>query len=199
MALTHAETSSARTALLVGVCILLSPLMLFIAAVLYTAVVPAHSAEFYIEEIDTTVALKFYWRWGDTNGDGRFLTVRAPRGRITQDVCGWDWAHWSRTSVYLTPDRKIAVLGPDQCEYLVNLAPISIAHPVRAPSEHWIYLGAFALAGYPRGSRGRLHLRFISAAEQGECVLRGSVADEPLPDSPRERARKRSCPFPPEG
>ena len=192
------ETATAKTALLVGVCILLSPLMLFIAAVLYTTIVPAHSAEFYIDEIDTTVALKFYWRWSDTNGDGRYLTVRAPHGQITQDICGYDWAHWSRTSIYLTPEHTIAVIGPDQCEYLVTIDPLGVSDLRGDASEQWTYLGAFDLAGYPHGGRGPMHLRFLRATEQDECLTRGAQPLTPRPDRPRASARDRNCPFPPE-
>lgn len=193
MSLTHPQTASARTAVLLIACIVLSPLMLFIAAELYTAVVPAYSATLYIKELDTSLDLRFYWVWNEANGNGRYLTARTPRGRVTENVCGWDWAHWGRTSVYLTPDGRIAVLGPDRCDYLVTIDPPELTYPFRLASEDWTYLGAFDFVE----SRSGRHLRFVRATEQPECVLRGSDTEpqRPLFEKHRESTRRVSCPL----
>src|SRR3974390_3575165 len=98
-----------------AVSILLLPVILPVTAILYTKLVPAYSAEIYIKDIDATVALKFYRVWDEMKDNGRYVTVRAPSGRVTPNVCGFDWAHWARTSVYLTDDRGGAVLGPEEC------------------------------------------------------------------------------------
>jgi hypothetical protein len=68
---------------------------------------PAHPAAFYIKKVDATVGLKFYWIWNETR-DNRYLTVRTPQGTVTYPMCGFDWAHWSRTNIYLAGDQKIA-------------------------------------------------------------------------------------------
>jgi hypothetical protein len=188
-----------QRSLAIGTVLVLAPLAALLGAVFYFAFVPAHSAEFHIAEIDTTVALRFYWTWSGPNEEGRYLTVASPHGRVTQQVCGWDWAHWSRTSVYLTPEHAIAVIGPDQCEYLVANDPPAITSLVNQSSDLWKYLGAFDLAGYPRGGHGALHLRFVRAEDQDECIVRGAQPLTPRNDAPREHARQRNCPFPPEG
>jgi hypothetical protein len=155
--------------------------------------VPAYSAAFYIQEIGASVRLQFYWVWDEARDNGRYLTVSGPQGSIRHRLCGYDWAHWARTGIYLTADRKVAVLGPRYCDYLVSLTSREVARAWKMASENWMYLGAFDFVGYPRGSGERM-LRFISAAEQGECIE--MMSDERLPDwAVRNGARRRSCPL----
>ena len=188
MGLTRSDMAAAKTAILVGIAILLSPVVLVICVWLYTSYVPAHSAEVHIAEADATVRLDFYWVWDEMADNGRYLTVTTPVGWIRQNVCGFDWAHWSRTSVYLTETRGIAVLGPDHCDYLFRLPLHKIERAFQVPSEGWIYLGAFELR-----SDGMLRrLRFVPATEERECI--------PMPGgslwydwAPRNQARRARC------
>jgi hypothetical protein len=144
------------------VSILLMPVVFPTVAFLYMRLVPAYSADVYIPPIDATVALKFYWVWDEMKDNGRYLTLRAPGGAVTLNICGWDWAHWARTSVYLTQDRAVAVLGPQECDYLVRPPYRTVNHVFRVPSDNWTYLGAFDFSSSS--------FRFIPATEQRECI-----------------------------
>jgi hypothetical protein len=149
-----------------AVSILLLPVILLVAANVYTEMVPAYSAAIHIKEIDATVALRFYWVWDGAKDEGRYLSVRAPSGGAALNICGFDWAHWARTSVYLTEERAVAVLGPHYCDYILRSPYRTIDRAFRVPSDSWIYLGAFDF----RGSGSRHILRFIPAMEQRECI-----------------------------
>jgi hypothetical protein len=48
----------------------------------YTKLVPAHSAEFHIKELDATVGVQFYWLWDEAYhyDSGTYFTVSTPRG-----------------------------------------------------------------------------------------------------------------------
>jgi hypothetical protein len=170
------------------VSILLLPVILAVTAIIYTELVPAYSAEVYIKEIDATVAHKFYWVWDEMKNNGRYLTVRALSGGVTANICGFDWAHWARTSVYLTEDRAVAVLGPQQCDYIVRPPYRTMDRAFRLPSDHWTYLGAFDFDS----SGSHRVLRFIPALEQRECIpMRGEHIGDDW--SPRNGARKERC------
>jgi hypothetical protein len=171
-----------------AVSILLLPVILAVTAILYTELAPAYSTEVYIKEIDATVALKFYWVWDEMKDNGRYLTVRAPSGGVTANICGFDWAHWARTSVYVTEERAVAVLGSQQCDVIVRPPYRRMDRAFRLSSDHWTYLGAFDF-----GSSGPHRiLRFIPAVEQRECIPMGG---EHIGDdwSPRNGAREERC------
>jgi hypothetical protein len=129
--------------------------------VVWTSFVPKHSADFHFNELNTTITLRFYMIWDEDNDSGRYLTVKTPYGKVTQNMCGWDWAHRSRTNIYLTEDRKIEISGPDDCDYVVSTNPAKIT-PVISPSlDRWTYLGAFGFS-----AKG---FRFIPASEEMQC------------------------------
>ena len=161
----------------------------------YYAFVPAYAAELQIEKLDTKIRLElFYTDYPDgalTDGIdyGRHLIINGSSGRITREICGFDWANRARTGIYLAADRKIAVVGPDRCDYLVSLEQLTISRASGLPSESWTYLGAFDFVGSP-GGPGPTAFRFISAAEQDECV-----EDDHFPAwAVRKNARKGRCP-----
>jgi hypothetical protein len=163
---------------------------------------PAYSAEFYIKERDTTVTLAFYPVrdfWGShepvatEQNSGRFLTVSTPDGQITQKMCGYDWAHNARTSVYLADDHDIALVGVDQCDYVISTRPFSTTPAINKPSDRWIYLGAFDLVDHDSGAGHGMpshtrELRFIPADEEAECIKAGTGSA-----TIRNAARRASC------
>jgi hypothetical protein len=158
------------------------------AVVLAWTFVPKHSADLQIKERNTTITLQFYLTIG---GTGRYLTVKTPYGWITENICGFDWAHWSRTSIYLTEDQKIAVLGPTYCDYLISTNPVEMTRAFNIPSENWTYLGAFQLGAYPKHDTPNA-FRFIPAGEQTEFIE--LATDEKPPDwAPRNHARRPRC------
>jgi hypothetical protein len=169
-------------------CILALPLILPVSAILYIDLVPAYSADVRIAEINATVTLRFYWVWDEMKDNGRYLTVSAPAGHVTANICGFDWAHWARTSVYLTEDHAVAVLGPQECDYIVRPPYRKVDRAFRTASENWTYLGAFDFGS----SGGRRILRFIPASEQRECIpMRGEPTAYEW--APRNQARRDRC------
>src|SRR6202030_1236669 len=154
-----------RAFLLTVLAFLFAPIVVAALAltsyVVWWTFVPKHSANVKIKELNTTIALQFYLTIG---GTGRYLTVNTPYGWITENICGFDWAHWSRTSIYLTEDQKIAVLGPTYCDYLISTNPVEMTRAFKIPSENWIYLGAFQLAAYPKHDAPNA-FRFVPAGE----------------------------------
>ena len=188
MRLTRSDITAAKTAILVAVSALLAPVALVVCIILYTTLVPAHSAKVYVAEVDASVQLDFYWVWDEMSNNERYLTVTASGGWIRQSICGFDWAHRGRTSVYLTESRGIAVLGPDHCDYLLRLPLRLIERVSQVPSESWTYLGAFDLR-----SAGPLRvLRFIPSSEERECIPtpEGEIAFD---GAPRNQARRVLC------
>jgi hypothetical protein len=174
--------------------LLLAPLVLILPAVIvvagwiaHSAIVPAHSASTTIPDLETDLTLRFHYTWQDTDA-GRYLYVNAPSGRIRIAMTAFDWAHNSRTSVYLTPERKIAVLGPSGDDYLVSLDPLT-SKVAAGVSENWAYLGAFDFQLIEDGGRP---LRFVSAAEQAECIP--MLSEGPYQAyKVRMSARQRNC------
>jgi hypothetical protein len=151
---------------------------------LYHRVVPAYSASTHISEIQTTVTLRFYYT--DTD-QGRYLYVKSPNGGIRIAMTAFDWAHDGRTSIYLTPQHKVGVAGPAGDDYLVSLDP-PIVENARGYSDDWAYLGAFDF-GVGIGTK-RL-LRFVSAAEEAECIpMRGAAIEN---FQVRKNARQKYC------
>jgi hypothetical protein len=150
--------------------IALLPLALPASCALYLNLVPAHSASFHVGEIDTTVSLAFHWVWAESGGNsGRYLTVRSRQGSVTHHMCGFDWAHFPRTRVYLTAERTIAVQGSDECLPFVR-PDLIVSYNARSGSQGWRYLGAFDLVAAPHGVPGTRQLRFIPASEGGDIT-----------------------------
>ena len=177
-----------------GPLVMLIGLVVLIVGMVYipTKLFPAHSAEFHIRELDATVGIQFYWLWGVGNGDGRYLTVSTRYGYVTHEMCGFDWAHWSRTSVYLAGADQIAVVGPQECDYLISVDGLVVSPAFKVPSADWVYLGAFHFAASP-GGPGARELRFFPASEQRECIE--EATEPPMYDwAVRNSARKSRCP-----
>jgi hypothetical protein len=144
--------------------VLALPILVPASCVLYIDLVPAHSASIYVKEANTTVSLSFYWLWDETpSNSGRFITVRSPRGTIKHEMCGFDWAHWSRTRLYLTDDRKIAVRGFSECLDFVS-PDLIVTQEIPTGSKGWRYLGEFdlvsAASARPWHATHALHPRF---------------------------------------
>jgi hypothetical protein len=182
------DRSATLTLGVLGLLALLSPVgfLLLLPGLyfIYGIVVPAHSAEIRIPEIGATVRLDFHYTWS-VHDDGRYLTVRTRRGSTTVGICGYKWTHRARTSVYLTEDGKVAVLGSENgCDALASVNPLGITARFQEPSESWRYLGAFDFTPvtYERA------LRFFPASEQRECVPRSGSAERPVYGRHRERA-----------
>jgi hypothetical protein len=150
--------------LLLAPLALVLPVVIIAAGVIaHSAMVPVHSASTTIPDLETGLTLRFYSTWSDADS-GRYLYVDTPRGGIRIYMTAFDWAHHARTNVYLTPERKIAVLGPSGDNYLVSLDPLT-TNVAAGVSENWTYLGAFDFQPAETGERP---LRFISAAEQSQ-------------------------------
>ncbi|MEW6644799.1 MAG: hypothetical protein AB1586_30145 [Pseudomonadota bacterium] len=166
----------------VVVIVMMIPVVL--GVVLWTELVPATTAEIVIPELKASVRLKLYDVW-DVNHSGAYLVVDSPEGRTTGNLAGVpDWAHWSRTSLYLTEDGKIAVLGVAYSDYIVDPSQRTF-EPLTGPvtSERWTYLGAFD---------GGHHLRFFSPQEQRECNPT-AMDDDTRPEWARRQSRRRAC------
>ena len=155
--------------------------------IIYWKVVPAYSANTRIANIETILTLRFYYTEDENIEHGRYLYVNSPKGSIKIAMTAFDWAHNGRTSIYLTPQRKIGVVGPIGDDYLVSFdRPTTDA--ARGPSDDWTYLGAF---DFGVGIEMKRQLRFFSAAEQSECIpMRGA----PIEDyQVRKGARREDC------
>jgi hypothetical protein len=207
--------SGAKTAGLIGLWFVLAPIgavlvttailvvlgvILFGVAFLNTSFVPAYSATYHIKAIDTDVRLKFYWVEDENSDNGRYLTVSNRHGSVRKNVCGYDWAHNSRTSLYLTDESKIAVLGTNGCDYIVDVQSLSVEQVGDTPSQRWTYLGAFMLTNEPPYTAASRALRFIDAPRQEECVVTSGTSETSgVRDLPvaRAAARKERCPPPP--
>jgi hypothetical protein len=99
----------------------------------------------------------------------------------------FDWAHNSRTSIYVTPERKIGIVGPTGDDYLASLDPLQTV-TAKGPSYDWTYLGAFDFELLQGKSQ---RLRFVGAAEQAECIpMRGADIAR---DQVRKIARQSEC------
>jgi hypothetical protein len=150
----------------------------------HSRIIPAKSGEVFFPEIDTTVRLRFYYTWGDESG--RFVTVTTRNGTIRGSIEGWDWAHYARTSIYVTPEGNVAILGQSEYDYMIDSKTLQLTQllPGRVSSERWKYMGAF--------DTGQPALHFYPASEQKECIpmLREYHQDMVLP---RNEYRKRRC------
>jgi hypothetical protein len=141
--------------------------ILLAGALVHSVIVPDHTATARIPDLDTDLTLRFYSTWAD-NDSGRYLYINTPRGKIKIYMTAFDWAHNARTSIYLTPERRIAVLGPMGDDHLVSVDTLTTSNVAAASeSEKWAYIGAF---DFQFAEDGRRPLRFVSAAEQAECI-----------------------------
>jgi len=53
--------------------------------------------------------VRCYYIWDEQADHGRYLSMRRPAAdRIA--MTGVDWAHNSRTSIYVTPERRIGII-----------------------------------------------------------------------------------------
>lgn len=158
---------------------------------------PAWSASTRITELETDLTLQFYLVWDVSNDPGRYLYVDAPAGRIRIHMMAFDWAHNSRTSVYLTPNRTIAVLGPIGDDHLISpdapgairLPGVDEADSAGIASRNWTYLGAF---DYVLNVNGPKSFRFVDATEQAECIP--MLSNGPYKEyAVRAKARRTNC------
>ena len=164
----------------------LVPVAGIVAYAVYWKVVPAYSASTKIADLDANLKLNFYYT--RNHQGGRYLNIDAPTGSIKIAMTAFDWAHNSRTSIYVTPEREIAVLGPVGDDHLVSLNPPAAKVGV-GQSKGWSYIGAFDFQLLDGG--GRL-LRFVSASEQAECIPMRQAG--PFEDyGARKAARQRNC------
>jgi hypothetical protein len=144
-------------------------------------------AETTIAEIDTRVTLKLYNTWDENTNSGRYLTATSPSGSTKIKMTAFDWVHNARTGVYLTADRRIAILGPSGDDYLFSPGAEQATSAASIASDDWTYLGAFDFAFLPDGTQG---LRFILAIEQAECIpMQSSVTGMRV----RQEARRSRC------
>jgi hypothetical protein len=98
--------------LLVAAAVLvLAPLAAIAVWIAYWKVVPVYSASTQLTDLQTTLTLRFYYTWDENTDHGRYLYVTAPNGSTEIAMTAFDWAHNSRTSIYLTPQRKIGIIG----------------------------------------------------------------------------------------
>jgi hypothetical protein len=103
-----------------------------------------------------------------------------------------DWGPARRTSIYLTENGSLVVLGPAHDDYFVSLRPLRrLQAPAQSDSSRWAYVGAFDLATTGVGRDRRTVLRFFSSAQQAECVPTFMDSDEGGPF--RKHAYASSC------
>jgi hypothetical protein len=164
-----------------------APVVAVAAYIAFWSVVPAYSASTQIADLQATLTLRFYYIWDEQADRGRYLYVSTPGSKTRIALKAFDWAHNSRTSIYLTRERKIGIVGPIGDDYLVSSDPLQTT-TARGASYDWSYLGAFDFQLLQGGAR---RLRFISAAEQAECIPMRGVGIES--DQVRKMARQRDC------
>lgn len=158
----------------------------------YWTYIPAHSARLRVESLNATVTLKFFYVGDVATDAGRYLTIQTPNGGTTIRMEAFDWAHNPRTSLYLTPDQRLAVLGPMHDDHVVSLDPPQAARAFRVASDDWRYLGAFDFVREGPGF-GEPVLKFIASDAQRECIpMRSEVKRYDW--APRNTARYRDCP-----
>ena len=187
----HSKPRGFRTSLWVIVGMLLAstaaPVVAVAAYIAFWSVVPAYSGSTQIADLQASLTLRFYYIWDEQADHGRYLYISAPGGKTRIAMTAFDWAHNSRTSIYVTPERKIGIIGPIGDDYLASLDPPQTM-TARGPSDDWSYLGAFDFQLLGGGAR---RLRFVSAAEQAECIpMRGTDIED---HQVRKAARQRDC------
>jgi hypothetical protein len=163
----------------------LTVVMIIIGVVAYNQLVPVATAETFIPELKASVRLELYYRQDDRD-TGEYLVVNGPTGRTAGKIGSiMGWAQWSRTSLYLTEDRKLAMLGTTYADYIVDLSDRTIKDLTgQVASDGWKYLGAFD---------GGRNLRFIPATEQRECNATAVNGEEPYAWAARPKSRQEWC------
>ena len=143
--------------------VLMLPVVLPAAWVVYVDTVLAYSASFHIDESIRRCGSASIGCGTKPGNSGAYVSVTSPRHGHVQDVrfrlgpLGAPASTWR--------NRNIAVLGTDSCDYLVSPTDRTVTPARNMPSDNWNYLGAFDL----KGGYGRA-LRFVPAADQGECI-----------------------------
>ncbi|MBN9087873.1 MAG: hypothetical protein J0J01_13260 [Reyranella sp.] len=164
------------------------PLTPIAALIVWGTFVPVYSAGVTLTDMPVILALRFYYTWDENIDSGRYRQVTTPKATIRMAMTAFDWAHNGRASLYLTPRREIAVLGPMDDDYLTSLDPLKSQSITGTAADGWIYLGAFDYESLPGRER---RLRFVSAAEQAECIPMRSDEDWTL--RVRSSARRPDC------
>jgi hypothetical protein len=180
-----------RASIRVSVWVLLAstaaPVVAVAVYIAFWSLVPAYSASTVIADLQTTLTLRFYYIWDQQTDRGRYLSMTTPGGTTRIAMKAVDWAHNSRTSIYVTPERKIGIVGPIGDDYLTSSDPLQTV-TAKGPSYDWTYLGAFDFQLLQGNAR---RLRFVSAAEQAECIPMGSA--DIRSDQVRKIARQGEC------
>jgi hypothetical protein len=146
---------------------------------------PVYSASVSIPELNTTIKLEFYMVWDEMQESGRYLTVSTQKTSVRSEIDGFDWVHNARTSIYETPQHKIAVLGPMESDYVIDPRRIELNHlSPFASSVGWNYIGAFDFGGASHA------LQFFPASQQSECIPMRTSSDEKMS---RAEYRKEDC------
>jgi hypothetical protein len=149
---------------------------------------PAYSASVSIPELNARIRLEFYMVWDETTESGRYLTISTSKASVRSEIPGFDWSHNARTSIYETPEHKIAVLGPMESNHIFDPQTMTLKElPAYAPSVGWNYLGAFDF-----GAPGPT-LQFFPALQQSECIPMRMSSDEYWRKMPRGDFRKQDC------
>ncbi|WKA25477.1 hypothetical protein [Bradyrhizobium roseum] len=181
--------TSGKFLALLAVPLGLLALPLFVVAYLHLSIIfspPAYSASVVIPELNTTIKLDFYWVWDETQESGRYLTVSTQQRSVRSQIGGSDWVHNARTSVYVTAERNIAVLGPMETDYVIDPRKVELnSLSPYASSVGWKYIGAFDIAGPT--------LQFFPASRQPECIPMPTSRDENWPKMSRAEYRKQNC------
>lgn len=149
--------------IVVPVCLII---LLVVGGYTYDRFVPSDSVEVPVEGTGATLVLRLYATSpiGKAEYD-RELIIKSSGELLKQSMMS-DWGGASRTSLYLTPEKNIVILGPAHDDYLITFNPLKATTRFRLPSGQWTYLGAFA-----RDPKSRLFvLRFFGAEEQSECI-----------------------------
>jgi hypothetical protein len=187
----RSKTGGFRTSLWVIVAMLLAstaaPVVGFAAYIAFWSLVPAYSASTAIADLQATLTLRFYYIWDEQADRGRYLSISTPGGATRIAMKAFDWARNSRTSIYLTPEHKIGIIGPIGDDYLVSSDPLQTV-TAKGPSYDWSYLGAFDFQLLEGNGR---RLRFVSAEEQAECIPMAGAGIEG--DQVRKMARQLYC------
>jgi hypothetical protein len=144
------------------------------SCIVETILYPVEAAEIAVPDSDQTLSLEFYGvlDWNLDSDSGRYLVLKDGNGTIRQRMTAFDWIHWPRTSVYLTGDGRIAVLGPTYDDYVVDPKRRTIEDlRYGTASDTWAYFGAFDFKDKYK------ELKFIPASEQRECTPTRGMTD----------------------
>lgn len=163
----------------IPVAVAFSALALIISWVYF----PAYSASIDIRELNTKVILNFYYTWSNEDS-GREINMKTRHGFVKTKICGYDWAHHSRTNIYTTPGGRIAVVGPDCCDLIFDPVALTSSPATNVSSDGWAYIGGFFLINGLLG--------FFSPDRLPECIERR--CDPPASDrNVRNANRQDAC------